>query len=139
LVGLDGFANKLPGELSGGMQQRVSICRALLLDPPLLLMDEPFGALDAMTRDDMNFELLRIWGEGLGVGGQRKTIVFVTHSIQEAVILSDRVVVMSQRPGRIDEVRDIELARPRTIEMRASEQVGRLSLEIYRALNRRNH
>jgi NitT/TauT family transport system ATP-binding protein len=139
LVGLDGFANKLPGELSGGMQQRVSICRALLLDPPLLLMDEPFGALDAMTRDDMNFELLRIWGEGLGVGSQRKTIVFVTHSIQEAVILSDRVVVMSQRPGHIDAVRDIELARPRTIEMRASEQVGRLSLEIYRALNRRKH
>jgi NitT/TauT family transport system ATP-binding protein len=139
LVGLDGFANKLPGELSGGMQQRVSICRALLLDPPLLLMDEPFGALDAMTRDDMNFELLRIWGEGLGVGGQRKTIVFVTHSIQEAVILSDRVVVMSRRPGHIEAVRDIELARPRTIEMRASEQVGRLSLEIYRALNQRPH
>jgi NitT/TauT family transport system ATP-binding protein len=135
LVGLGEFSDKLPGELSGGMQQRVSICRALLLDPPLLLMDEPFGALDAMTRDDMNFELLRIWGEGLGVGGQRKTIVFVTHSIQEAVILSDRVVVMSQRPGNITAVRDIELARPRTIEMRASEHVGRLSLEIYRALN----
>jgi len=138
LVGLGDFAGKLPGELSGGMQQRVSICRALLLDPPLLLMDEPFGALDAMTRDDMNFELLRIWGEGLGAGGQRKTIVFVTHSIQEAVILSDRVVVMSQRPGNITAVRDIELARPRTIEMRASEHVGRLSLEIYRALNQRN-
>jgi len=138
LVGLDDFASKLPGELSGGMQQRVSICRALLLDPPLLLMDEPFGALDAMTRDDMNFELLRIWGEGRAAGGQRKTIVFVTHSIQEAVILSDRVVVMSQRPGTITAVRNIELARPRTIEMRASEHVGRLSLEIYRALNWRN-
>jgi NitT/TauT family transport system ATP-binding protein len=138
LVGLGDFAGKLPGELSGGMQQRVSICRALLLDPPLLLMDEPFGALDAMTRDDLNFELLRIWGEGLGFGGQRKTIVFVTHSIQEAVILSDRVVVLSQRPGNITAVREIELSRPRTIEMRASEQVGRLSLEIFRALNRRN-
>ena len=75
------FAGKRPNELSGGMQQRASICRALLLDPPLLLMDEPFGALDAMTRDDMNLELLRIWGEGLGSGGRRKTIVFVTHSI----------------------------------------------------------
>jgi NitT/TauT family transport system ATP-binding protein len=137
LVGLGDFAGKLPGELSGGMQQRVSICRALLLDPPLLLMDEPFGALDAMTRDEMNFELLRIWGEGHGFGDQRKTIVFVTHSIQEAVILSDRVVVMSERPGHITNVREIELSRPRTIEMRASEQVGRLSLEIYRALNRR--
>jgi len=138
LVGLGDFAGKLPNELSGGMQQRVSICRALLLDPPLLLMDEPFGALDAMTRDDMNFELLRIWGEGLGAGGQRKTIVFVTHSIQEAVILSDRVLMMSQRPGNITAVRDIELPRPRTVEMRASEHVGRLSLEIYQALNRRN-
>src|SRR5215813_8662356 len=137
LVGLGDFAIKLTGELSGGMQQRVSICRALLLDPPLLLMDEPFGALDAMTRDDLNFELLRIWGEGLGVGGKRKTIVFVTHSIQEAVTLSDRVVVMSQRPGHIRAVVEIELPRPRTIEMRASEQVGRLSLEIYRALNQR--
>jgi len=138
LVGLGDFAGKRPSELSGGMQQRVSICRALLLDPPLLLMDEPFGALDAMTRDDMGFELLRIWGEGRGLGGQRKTIVFVTHSIPEAVILSDRVVVMSDRPGSITAVRDIELGRPRTIEMRASEQVGHLSLEIYRALNRRS-
>ena len=138
LVGLADFAAKRPGELSGGMQQRVSICRALLLDPPLLLMDEPFGALDAMTRDDLNFELLRIWGEGLGLGGQRKTIVFVTHSIQEAVTLSDRVVVMSQRPGHIRAVVEIELPRPRTIEMRASEQVGRLSLEIYRTLNQRD-
>ena len=118
------------------MQQRASICRALLLDPPLLLMDEPFGALDAMTRDDMNLELLRIWGEGRGSGGRRKTILFVTHSIPEAVILSDRVVVMSRRPGSIAAVQDIDLARPRTIETRASEGLGRLSLEIYRALNR---
>src|SRR5207249_3996181 len=86
LVGLGDFAAKRPNELSGGMQQRASICRALLLDPPLLLMDEPFGALDAMTRDDMNLELLRIWGEGLGSGGLRKTILFVTHSIPEALI-----------------------------------------------------
>ena len=137
LVGLEEFAAKRPNELSGGMQQRASICRALLLDPPLLLMDEPFGALDAMTRDDMNLELLRIWGEGLGSGGRRKTIVFVTHSIQEAVILSDRVVVMSRRPGSITATRDIDLPRPRTIETRASEGLGRLSLEIYRTLNQR--
>jgi NitT/TauT family transport system ATP-binding protein len=134
LVGLGDFADKRPSELSGGMQQRVSICRALLLDPPLLLMDEPFGALDALTRDDMNFELLRIWGEGPGRGG-RKTIVFVTHSIQEAIILSDRVVVLSRRPGRIVTTRDIDLPRPRGIETRACAGLGLLSLEIYRALN----
>jgi len=136
LVGLGDFAGKRPHELSGGMQQRASICRALLLDPPLLLMDEPFGALDAMTRDDMNIELLRIWGEGLGAGGPRKTILFVTHSIPEAVILSDRVVVMSQRPGTIAAVEAIDLARPRTVETRASEDFGRLLLAIHRALNR---
>jgi NitT/TauT family transport system ATP-binding protein len=137
LVGLSEFASKRPSELSGGMQQRVSICRALLLDPPLLLMDEPFGALDAMTRDELNFELLRIWGEGPNPGARRKTIVFVTHSIEEAIILSDRVVVMSQRPGRIIATRDIDLPRPRSMETRASQRLGLLSLEIYRALNRR--
>jgi len=137
LVGLGDFIDKRPSELSGGMQQRVSICRALLLDPPLLLMDEPFGALDALTRDEMNFELLRIWGESAG-RGRRKTIVFVTHSIQEAVILSDRVVVLSQRPGRIVATRDIGLPRPRSIETRACEDLGVLSLEIYRALNKGN-
>src|SRR5262245_19014912 len=136
LVGLGDFAGKRPHELSGGIQQRASICRALLLDPPLLLMDEPFGALDAMTRDDMNIELLRIWGEGRAPGGQRKTILFVTHSIPEAVILSDRVVVMSQRPGTIAAVEAIDLPRPRTVETRASEEFGRLSLAIHRALNR---
>ena len=137
LVGLEEFAGKRPGELSGGMQQRVSICRALLLDPPLLLMDEPFGALDAMTRDDMNFELLRIWGEEAGIVAQRKTIVFVTHSIPEAVILSDRVVVLSQRPGSISAIEQIDLPRPRHVKMRACAAFGRASLAIYGALQHR--
>src|SRR5262249_15006279 len=116
LVGLEGFEGKLPRELSGGMQQRASLCRALLLDPPLLLMDEPFGALDAMTRDEMNLELLRIWGEGAGgsATSDRKTILFVTHSIPEAVFLADRVVVMSPRPGPIARICPAPLPRPRT-------------------------
>ena len=114
LVGLGGFGDKLPRELSGGMQQRAALCRALLLDPPLLLMDEPFGALDAMTRDELGLELLRVWGEG---SRTRKTIVFVTHSIPEAVALSDRVVVLSPRPGTVRAAIDIELPRPRTQEM----------------------
>jgi NitT/TauT family transport system ATP-binding protein len=133
LVGLGDFEAKLPRELSGGMQQRVSLCRALLLDPPLLLMDEPFGALDAMTRDEMNLELLRVWGESARetVGRDRKTILFVTHSIPEAVFLADRVVVMSPRPGRVARVCPVPLPRPRTVQARASADFGRLALEIY--------
>ena len=131
LVGLSEFAAKLPRELSGGMQQRAALCRALLLDPPLLLMDEPFGALDAMTRDEMNLELLRVWGEG---SGERKTILFVTHSIPEATFLADRVVVMSPRPGRVAKVFQVGLPRPRTVETRASADFGRLNLEIYETL-----
>jgi NitT/TauT family transport system ATP-binding protein len=133
LVGLGDFEAKLPRELSGGMQQRASLCRALLLDPPLLLMDEPFGALDAMTRDEMNLELLRVWGEGGSgaVGRDSKTILFVTHSIPEAVFLADRVVVMSPRPGRVARICPVRLPRPRTVEARASADFGRLSLEIY--------
>ena len=129
--------DKLPRELSGGMQQRASLCRALLLDPPLLLMDEPFGALDAMTRDDMTLELLRIWGERDLERDQRKTVLFVTHSIAEAVFLSDRVVVMSPRPGRIAADLRIDLPRPRTVELRASEAFGQLNLEIFRTLTGR--
>jgi NitT/TauT family transport system ATP-binding protein len=137
MAGLHGFADKLPRELSGGMQQRASLCRALLLDPPLLLMDEPFGALDAMTRDDMALELLRIWGERDLAREQRKTVLFVTHSIPEAVFLSDRVVVMSPRPGRVAADLRIDLPRPRTVELRASEAFGQLNLEIFRTLTRR--
>ena len=131
LVGLKGFESRYPRELSGGMQQRAAICRALIHDPGILLMDEPFGALDALTREVMSMELLRIWTEN------PKTIVFVTHSITEAVLLSDRVIVMSPRPGRIAEVVDVPIERPRTLDMEGSrdfqECTGRIRRRIFGA------
>jgi len=109
LVGLADFANKRIDELSGGMQQRVAIARALLLDPDILLMDEPFSALDALTRDEMSFELLRIWSQ------KPKTVLFITHSIPEALLLADRIIVMTARPGAVREIIDVDLPRPRSI------------------------
>jgi NitT/TauT family transport system ATP-binding protein len=124
LVGLQGFEEMYPHQLSGGMQQRVSLCRALVTDPQLLLMDEPFGALDAMTRDELDLELLRIWEE------KKMSVVFVTHNIQEAVFLSDDVVVMSPRPGRVIQKLGIELPRPRSMEMMSFPQFGDYTLRI---------
>ncbi|WP_084217016.1 ABC transporter ATP-binding protein [Xenophilus azovorans] len=123
-VGLEGFEHKYPGELSGGMQQRVSIIRSLVHEPGLLLMDEPFGALDALTRENMSLDLQRIWL------AHKKTVLFITHSIFEAVFLSDRVLVMSERPGRI--VRDLAIpfARPRSFDLTTTPEFGEIVQEI---------
>jgi NitT/TauT family transport system ATP-binding protein len=124
VAGLAGFENKHPRELSGGMQQRVAICRALIHDPKMLLMDEPFGALDALTREEMCLELVRIWER------RRKTILFVTHSIPEAVLLADRIVVMSPRPGRIVRIIEVNLPRPRTMGVEHSQEFRDYADEI---------
>jgi len=127
------FAHSMPGELSGGMQQRASIVRALAQNPQVLLMDEPFGALDAFTRDEMNLLLLRLWHES----GQ--TIVFVTHNISEAILLGDRVVVLTPRPGRLAHIYDIELPRPRTIEMTFEPGFIRLVQDMKRTVETGGH
>jgi NitT/TauT family transport system ATP-binding protein len=124
LTGLREFGDRYPRELSGGMRQRAAICRALIDTPALLLMDEPFGALDALTRDQMNVELQRIWTE------TRNTVVFVTHGISEAIFLADKVVVFSPRPGRIVEVLDIELPRPRKLSIRETPEFGAYTQRI---------
>jgi NitT/TauT family transport system ATP-binding protein len=128
LVGLTGHEEKYPYELSGGMQQRAAIARALIHDPKLILMDEPFGALDALTREKMNIELLSIWQQA------RKTIVFVTHGISEAVFLGTRVIVLTAGPARMADSFSVDLPHPRTLDMKTSEQFGEYTRLIYRLL-----
>ncbi|AWS47010.1 MULTISPECIES: ABC transporter ATP-binding protein [Streptosporangium] len=133
MVGLGGFEKRLPHELSGGMQQRVSLCRSLIGDPRVMLMDEPFSALDALTREELSVELQRVHMESSA------TIVFVTHSIDEAVLLADRVVVLSPRPGRIRKVVDIDIPRPRSLGRNAHlEQVARCSADLHELLMERD-
>ncbi len=128
MVGLSGFGDRYPGELSGGMRQRVGLARLLAHDPKVLMMDEPFGALDEFTRETMNIELLRIWE------AMRKTVIFVTHNIGEAVFLSDRVFVMTPRPGRLEGIVEIDLPRPRTPEIMREARYGELVFQIRRML-----
>ena len=129
MVGLGGFEDRLPRELSGGMQQRVALARALVHEPSVLLMDEPFAALDAITREAMNIELQRIWSY------DQKTVLFITHSIPEAIFLADRVVIMTPRPGRIAKILDIPFRRPRSLSDLASPEFGQLTAVVRAALH----
>ncbi|MBM3253445.1 MAG: ABC transporter ATP-binding protein [Candidatus Omnitrophica bacterium] len=129
LVGLSGFKDNHPHELSGGMQQRVAIARALIFNPSILLMDEPFGALDEITRDRLNLELLRVWEN------MKHTVIFVTHSIREAVLLSDRIVVLSKRPGKIVSILEVNLPRPRKTSSRYTEEFLSIAKEAHRLLD----
>lgn len=129
MAGLSGFEKKYPAELSGGMQQRVGLVRALIHEPAMLLMDEPFGALDALTRENMNLELQRIWME------TKRTVFFITHSIGEAIFLGDRVLVMTPRPGQLKLEIKIDLPRPRSLEMMASPEVGQYMRQIRECLS----
>jgi NitT/TauT family transport system ATP-binding protein len=131
LTGLSGFEDRLPHELSGGMQQRVSLCRALALRPAILLMDEPFAALDEITREVMQEELLQLWS------ATESTVIFITHSISEAVLLSERVIVMTARPGRVDEIIDIPFPRPRDEELRGRPEFTGLVQHIRSKLHKR--
>jgi NitT/TauT family transport system ATP-binding protein len=133
LVGLSGFENAYPHELSGGMQQRVGIARALAIKPTILLMDEPYGALDVQTRDLLQDELLNIWDK------QRKTVIFVTHSIEEALYLADRIVVMSPRPGRIDRIIEVPFERPRRDAIKSTPQFLELRRDIWQSLKQGAH
>ncbi len=128
LVGLSGFEQNLPRDLSGGMEQRVAIARALVHNPDVLLLDEPFGALDALTRERMGTELLRIWE------ARKKTVVMVTHSIPEALLLADRVLVLSPRPGQVRLALDVPLPRPRRMDMEYSAEFGALAAQVRRAI-----
>src|SRR5690606_14939994 len=127
-VGLAGFEHRYPSQLSGGMQQRVGLARALAVDPNILLMDEPFGAVDAQTRQLLQEDLLEIWQRN------EKTVVFITHSMEEAVYLSDRVVIMHPRPGRVAEILEVDLPRPRGPEIREDPEFARLTAYVWRSL-----
>jgi NitT/TauT family transport system ATP-binding protein len=130
LVGLKGFENYYPNRLSGGMQQRVNLARALVTNPEILLMDEPFAALDAQTREYMQTELLRIWSE------TRRTVIFVTHQIDESVYLSDKVIILSSRPGKIKKIIDVDLERPRNPELKRTTKFVRLVDEVWSYIER---